>query len=69
MSRSGHAWLSASLASFAVSVDPAAPPALLHDREHPADAQRWRLADVHPGRGFVGSLAVRAARFEVLRFG
>lgn len=55
------------LDSFAVSVDDLKP-ALLHDHLSPLARESWRLVALEPGRGLVGTLAVRAERFEVRQY-
>lgn len=50
--------LSHPLNEFAVSTDPAGPARLLRTCADPAEANRWSMAHLEPGRGFVGAVAV-----------
>jgi 4'-phosphopantetheinyl transferase len=53
--------LSLALDSFDVSLEPAAPPALLRTAWSRDEPRRWRLVDLSdPGRGYVASLAVHS---------
>jgi 4'-phosphopantetheinyl transferase len=50
--------LSFPLSRFSVSIGPGRPAALVSTPDDPAEASRWLLADVYPGPGYVGAVAV-----------
>ncbi len=54
---------------FAVSVDPAAPAALLHIDGDPDAARAWRLIAITPAEGFVAALAVERRADDPLHRG
>jgi 4'-phosphopantetheinyl transferase len=52
--------LTVGLDQFTVSLSPGAPARLLHFEGDPAEASRWTLADLAPGRGWAAALAIEA---------
>jgi 4'-phosphopantetheinyl transferase len=57
--------LSHQLNSFDVTLAPGEPAALLATRQDPNDAQRWSLATLHPGGGYVGAIAAENRNYRL----
>lgn len=57
--------LSHPLDAFEVTVRPGDPPELLRTADDPAERQRWSLADLDPGHGFVGTLVVEGRSWKM----
>ncbi len=56
------------LEGFDVSLGPAEPARLLNVEGRPGEAERWSMADLDPGPGFIAALAVEGALGRVRRF-
>jgi len=58
--------LSHPLNAFEVSVRPGEPAQLLRTFDDPAAIERWSMADLNPGHGFVGTLAVEGHDWKMV---